>query len=62
MALLFLSRFCCQIPLLPFSGGFAVPSLSLPKFNFIITSEIIQGWLTLDATPLRLTQQLFFTS
>lgn len=62
MALHFLSRLCCHIPLLAFSGGFAVPSLALPRFEFIITSEIIQGWMTLDATTLHLKHHFFFTS
>lgn len=61
MAPRFLPRVCLQIPLLPFSGCFAGPSPALPRFNFIIASEAIQGWLILDETTLHLKHWVFFT-
>lgn len=62
MAPCFLSRACCQIPLLSFFGDFAVLSPGLPRFNFIVSFEMVKGLLNLDAAILHFKQQFFFTT
>lgn len=60
-ALPFLAGVCSQIPLLPFSGGFAAPSLALPTFSSVLISEITQDWLTLSVNSDSRTFHLKFT-
>lgn len=69
MALCFLPRVHCHIPLLSFFSGFAVPSKATPVFNFIITLKSTRSgcvwiwkYITLSVSSSLLFDDLCFIS